>query len=338
VELAETKYAPLEHAVRRLRRRLWVERTVFATVILGMGACWLYPTLFPSVWAVYVDEKPVVAMRDRHGVEAVLQTVRSEGTNEAPGATFAQQVRIDRADPRRVEVADAETAAERLAGAVKLRAERAVVYVNGLPVVALPDEAQADAALEDVKASLAGSVAQPKSPPKFKEEVAVRVEPVEQELWADRETALALLRGEDGDTPSQHTVASGESAWSIARKYRQTMGALKQVNPGVNLARLKVGQKLSLGKAQEPLLTVITEGETTRVLPTAFPTEMRRSPKMYLGKRFVKQPGRPGKQRITYRVRLENGRVVSREMGQRSTVSPPRKQVVVVGTKPRTGG
>lgn len=43
-----------------------------------------------------------------------------------------------------------------------------------------------------------------------------------------------------------HTVTRGETAMAIARKYGLKLSALQAVNPGVNLARIRVGQMLNL--------------------------------------------------------------------------------------------
>lgn len=44
----------------------------------------------------------------------------------------------------------------------------------------------------------------------------------------------------------QHTVKSGETATSIARAHRVTVKELKAANPGVDLKRLKIGQRLTV--------------------------------------------------------------------------------------------
>jgi LysM repeat protein len=46
------------------------------------------------------------------------------------------------------------------------------------------------------------------------------------------------------DSSREHSVAKGESFYTIAKKYGTTMRAIAQANPGVDPARLKIGQKL----------------------------------------------------------------------------------------------
>lgn len=48
-------------------------------------------------------------------------------------------------------------------------------------------------------------------------------------------------------TRRQHTIASGESAWILAKKnYKISLDELQRANPGVNLDRLSIGQKLNI--------------------------------------------------------------------------------------------
>ena len=46
--------------------------------------------------------------------------------------------------------------------------------------------------------------------------------------------------------PRTHTVVAGETAASIARKAGVKLSALEQANPGMNPARIRVGQVLNL--------------------------------------------------------------------------------------------
>lgn len=46
--------------------------------------------------------------------------------------------------------------------------------------------------------------------------------------------------------PRTHTVAAGETAMAITRKFGVKLGALQAANPGVNLSRIRTGQVLSL--------------------------------------------------------------------------------------------
>ena len=321
--------------VAALRRRLWIERGIFALVLVVIAGAWLYPSLFPGVWAIYVQGRPLVAMRDRQAVQTVVQQVKQTHAATPSGAKFAEQVRIGRANPARVEITDSRTAAEKLDEVWKQHADQALIYVDGTAVVSLPTPEDAKAVLERAKAELSAAVGELQTAPEFKEKVEVRVEATAEDILADVDTAVALLKGEEGEADGVHEVASGQNAWSIARQHQLTLEQLKQRNPQVDLKRLRIGQKLSVAEQAAPLVTVLAEGRKTELEPVSYQTELRSSPNMYLGKRLLMQEGKPGMVRVVYRVRCENGKVVDRTEETRQQLEPPKTKIVVLGLKSR---
>lgn len=323
------------NVIARLQRRLWIERGVFLVTVIAILAAWGYPALFPGVWAIYVQGKPLVAMRDRQEANRVLETVKQQYGAGASGAAFAGQVRLGRANPAAVPITDPETAVEKLDAVWKLHADQALIYVDGAAVVALPSEQEARAVLERVKADLSTEVGELQVAPEFKQPVEIRMEPTTEDISADVETAVALLEGKDAEGAGVHRVGSGQNAWSIARQHELSLSELKRLNPDTNLNRLRIGQELSVAGMTEPLVTVAAEGRRSVEEPVGFRTELRSSPNMFLGKRLLLRAGKPGRARVTYRVRCENGKVVEREELERQVVAQPQTKVVVLGLKAR---
>lgn len=312
---------------------MWIERGLFSILLAVVVLAGSVPRLFQPVWAVYVDGQPIVAMRSREELNSVLEQVRKTEAEGAP-AEWKQQVKIDRGHGK-LEASDAATATRKLGELLSVRAERGVIYVDSLPVVALPSEGDARKLLEEIQSEYAAGLAEMSAAPQFRQAVEVRREMAEEDVWADAETARALLTGKNTGEERSHTVARGDNAWSICEKYELSLEELKKQNPGVNPVRLRVGQKLLIGGLPEPLVTVLTEGEQSEVLPTSFPVVRQASPQMFVGKQVLKSPGRPGTQKVVYRVRCENGKVVHRDVVSRSPLTPAKPRIVAVGTKPR---
>jgi LysM repeat protein len=68
-------------------------------------------------------------------------------------------------------------------------------------------------------------------------------------LTPDKPTAANTNRSGSVTTairPRTHTVASGETAVGIARKYGVKLGALQAANPGMNSTHIRVGQVLNI--------------------------------------------------------------------------------------------
>ena len=326
----------LQETVSRLQRRLWIERGVFIAALVGVAVAWLYPALIPSAYVVTVDGRPVVSLRDKEAARAALEQVKSAAGAPAT-ASFAQDVRLTRGRPSSLTVNDPQAAVARLKPLLKVRADRSVIYIDGHAVVALPDAKTAQGLLEGLKSRYADGVEKLSSEPRFKENVEVRAEQADQELWADADTAKALLTGE-GAEEGTHTVQSGDNVWSIARKYEITEAAFRRLNPGVNDRRLKVGQTVRVGDAAKPLITVVTEGQVTRTEAAPYETVVKHSPQMYAGKVLVKRAGKPGKVRLTLRERCENGQPVEKQVLARAVLAPSVAKVVVLGDKPRPKG
>lgn len=320
--------------IAALRRRLWLERAVFGAILAGIIGARLYMQFRPKAWALYVDGKPVVAMTEKRDLEALVQRKREAHGGTAAGVTYLNSPRIAPIDPAKLKPVDSQAAEKKIEESVQVRAPRAVLYVDGIATVALPDEAAAKQVLEKLKSSARSGIDKP-GEVTLKEEVSVRVEPAEEKSWADVDTALAFLRGEEGDEIGDYKVRNGDNSWSIAKKHGLEIGELIQLNPGVNLTRLKIGQVVHVKGKGEPVLTVVAEGTSTRTEPLPFGVEIRRSPKMYVGKREIIQFGKPGMQRVTYRIRTENGEVISREQVSRQVLKRSRTQAVVLGAKPR---
>ena len=57
---------------------------------------------------------------------------------------------------------------------------------------------------------------------------------------------LTILRDTNGTTT--HTVAAGDTLWGISRKYGTDLGTLFALNPGINAADLRVGQKVVVSR------------------------------------------------------------------------------------------
>lgn len=326
----------LQQTVSRLQRRLWIERGLFIGILSGMLITWLVPTLLPAAYVVTVDGKPVVSLRDKDAAQAALEQVKAASGAPAT-STFVQNVRLSQGRPSSLTVNDAVAAVARLKPLLKMRADRGVICVDGHAVVALPDAKAAQELLDHVKSRYASDVQKLSSAPRFKENVEVRTEQADQELWADADTALALLTGEGADEGT-HTIQAGDNVVSIARQYEITQADFRRLNPGVNDRRLKVGQTVRVGDAAKPLITVVTEGQVTRTEAAPYETVVKHSPKMYAGKVLVKRAGKAGKVRLTLKERFENGQPVEKQVLARAVLAPSQAKVVVLGDKPRPNG
>ncbi|HEX6461727.1 MAG TPA: ubiquitin-like domain-containing protein [Candidatus Saccharimonadales bacterium] len=96
---------------------------------------------------------------------------------------------------------------------------------------------------------------------------------------------------------------------------------------------------LDIPITENMILDVWRNGAQTKTeeQPVAFETERIQSADREVGYREVKEPGQPGKKIVTYQIELRNGKEVARKEIQSVVVGQPKKQVEVIGVKPRSG-
>jgi hypothetical protein len=328
-----------ESQARRLRRRLWLERALFVLMLGGLGGAWAYPLVFPTVWAVSVDGVPVVALEQRELAASIArrlqrgdQEVGADGAAQPP----ARRVAVVAADPTQVDVADEDGAFRALTPVLGLAELRAVIRVQGAVVAALPTEHAAEQALVDLKARFAAGARELEAAPEFKEVVTVRLEPAARGLWCETpaDAVQRLLYGRSDGT-TLHTVDRGETAAEIAGRYGLDRQELRELNPGVTLDPLRAGARVRIARPRTPTVTVVTRLRIAEERPLPFPSVTQPDRTLYVGKRGVRHPGRPGRERVIYRVRCENGKEVGREACGVAVLEKPAPQVVAVGALPR---
>ncbi|MBI5832660.1 MAG: LysM peptidoglycan-binding domain-containing protein [Armatimonadetes bacterium] len=294
----------------QVERQLRRERSLLVTALVLALALLLLMRVGTRVWAIAVWD-PVertfvehVYLTQRAQAEEAKRLVlrRAQAThpyyNTADGAAlfgranpgFEQRVRV--APARRMVVmpqgASGSTpvvaAADALGGVLKPVVDAWAIYDLGTkrPITALPTKDQADQALHDrlaavsarVRAELSGNGVLLSEGFLQKVEVrAVRGWPVAKVLTVPQ--AVAFLSGA-GDSAMTHVVVQGESAKSIAAKYNARIEDLLTWNNGLDLARLRAGDRLLVRRPEAPLTVLTVERRTYRQDGQTVTMEVRR--------------------------------------------------------------
>lgn len=139
------------------------------------------------------------------------------------------------------------------------------------------------------------------------------------------------------DVEKIHTVADGESLWTISMKYEINVDNLIAANPSVTPERIKAGDKISLVVA-EPLLTLCTVETVKYTEEIPFAVRYTDNSKMYKGELKVTSKGSSGERDIVAKVVKENGVVVDQQVLSEKVLVAAKEQVVSKGTlkKPAT--
>lgn len=138
-----------------------------------------------------------------------------------------------------------------------------------------------------------------------------------------------LMISEDSVT---YTVKAGDTASGIADKFSLSLASLKTLNKGVNVNKIKPGQKLKIGNAGTVLgVKVVRTIKYNEVID--YSTETQKTSSLYKGEQKVKNPGSKGTREITATVTLVDGEETERVINSKRVVKAPVNRVVLVGTK-----
>jgi hypothetical protein len=320
-----------------MRRRLWMERGVFALVIAALSLA-LFLALRPKTrFVLSADGKPICVVASEEAARYVLSAVqRSRAGDLHSIAAFRQRVAVEPLrgpGPKPLDPLSAQTlAAEKLD--VVIRA--AAIKADGKLIAYSASVREALQALEAFKASQIPHKGRLLKRPTFLQKITVEratLTPAEASRKLPRNRA-ALLRALNRPIRPrlEHIVAKRETALRIARRYRVSLQDLELANPGLNLNRLEAGRKIVVA-GTSPVLRVQTVVEYTQLERIPIWVERAPNEQLHRGQERVLHEGEPGLQRVRVRAVFVNRREVVREKLWGEVEKEPVPRVVGFGTR-----
>ncbi len=145
---------------------------------------------------------------------------------------------------------------------------------------------------------------------------------------------LEELLGQSRQETQFYKVAKGDTVGRIASKHNMTVSQLKTLNPGKNLNKIYVGDKLTVSAAV-PYLSLKQTIKETDTENIAYGTTIEYSSSMYSGTSKIKTPGVYGQASVTADVVYVNGVEQERTVFSYEVTKQPVNQIKLVGTKAR---
>jgi len=326
-----------EEIMRHLERKLLFYRVLIILVILGHACWWGYILFIGKCYELVVDGKAIVCVKSKAEAQQSIQAAKSSIPGVKPSEVeFVKTITIRRGRNDCTPV-DKKDAAQAIISSVPIKVRKYAILVNGKPAIAVDSEESAAYVLAQVKMNYGKTAKNLLEEPSFKENVSIRKMAVDPKIYKSEEDAIKFLLA--GGSSSEYTVQAGDIASKIAKRYHMTLEELSRLNPGRNLDRLNIGDKLNVSEKpdeeQTPKLTVVVRNkrEQTELIP--FRTILVPDPRFFEGKQFELSPGRSGLRRITIVETWENGKLVSKEIAEQVTLRKSISRRVAIGTLKR---
>ncbi|MCL5105241.1 MAG: G5 domain-containing protein [Armatimonadetes bacterium] len=328
-----------DQIIRSLKLQLLIERGIIAIIILGLTATWAVGHFRSGKSFIIVDGKPVACVTSEADAEDVLHQIKSKTGCNPSEIQFKEEVRVARA-PFDARPVSRHMAYNAVRGVVSPLVPRWAIIVNGRPLVAVPNRKVAGEALDMAKLKFGKMVANLAEEPQIKENVTVDVAAVEPGIYCKTaEEAVNMLFSpvRAVKTDAIYHVKDGDMAVSIASRHGISLDELTAINPGVNLARIHIGDKLNIKATKDPgpRLTVVVRDQSEREEKVRPPVQRVSSAKLPNGKEIELAPGRPGLRRVKVATIYENGRQVGSEVVSEEILREASPRRIAVGIKSR---
>lgn len=328
-----------QRVIRSLRLQLLIERIAIAVIALIFLTTWAVGRFGDGKSLILVDGKAVACVSSQKDAQVVLKEIKSNTGYNPSEVKFQQEVRVARA-PRDARPVSRHKAIAAVRNVVRPTVAGWSVVVNGKPMVALTDRETAGEVLELAKMKFGSAVKNLAEEPEFKEQVTVDVAavPVERYFKTAEEAVEHIFSNKPAQmTDGTYTVKNGDIAVLIARRHSISLEQLEKLNPGVNLARLSIGDQINIKKPTEtePKLTVVVRDQSERVETVPAPVQRVSSAKLYTGQSYEIQPGEAGRRKVKVATIYENGRRVGTEIIAEEILKEPVPRRVAMGIKTR---
>ena len=311
---------------RRQRGRTAPILLMASATVLIISACY-----FGLGFQVRLDGQPIGYVEDRSQVDALVERVEERlsaylGVPYSLEADFSYSMRyMDRTDPL-----DEELLEQRLFASVGDVSRRYVLTVDGETIGACQSKTALELMLRRILLDSAGNATQVNT--SFVNDVRITETTSSTAALVPLADMEARLTANKTETQT-YTVQSGDTVSAIGLRYDMKVSEIKALNPGLNEARIHVGQQLTLSAAV-PYLSVqqtVTEAYT-QVIP--YETVIQYDDTMYKNKSKITVQGVNGSADVVADVTYVNGVETGREIISYVVTAEPVNAVKVVGSKP----
>lgn len=330
-ETTKAERSKVAELLEKYKERLPKSRAVLLGIPALIVAGFLVTASFlPNACAVMIDGKEVAVVKDQALAESVLQETCAGLSSEQEVFT-EKDLTFNSVRLRDRELVSEEELSQIYLANLDFATEATAITVDGEIVAWVKDEITAQQAKEKFQASFSREDAECVSF-EWKSEIAFENGKTAPENILDCDCVVTLLKT-GSDKLVTHTVAKGDTLWSIAKANDTSVAEILKANPGLNEnSVLALGSQIKLSKV-EPLVDVECVYIKKVRGEIEFKTELVEDKNLAAGQTKVKQEGQNGEKEVVYRFRTLNGVKVGQETLSTTVIKEPVTKIVASGTR-----
>jgi len=304
---------------------------IVAVLLISGTSLLLKPT---TGFVVKVDNIKVAVVENEAIVNEVLDELKTQKSEET-GLLFKEvtnKVAVETVAGLKDEPVSKEELIKTLGANLEWVVQATALTINGSPKMKVATPEQAEEILDKLKEEFTvDSEDKELLALNFEEDVTLTPVDVKLEELVDPALAVTLILN-GTDKIEKYKVVKGDTLWDIAYANNMTVTELKEANPELKNDILSISQELKLVKT-EPMVHVVTDVQMIKEENIPFDTKYITDSNLWRGQSSVKEAGKSGKQRVTYKIVEKNGIEIDREILEQEVLEEPKTKVVYQGTK-----
>jgi Membrane proteins related to metalloendopeptidases len=316
------------------------KQTVAACIIgtLLMGGAIYYYNNRKSAYAVSYDGKFVGYIKDKKVAENALTDIKEEMKKQDSSIIVDDSLKFDKiliGSDRLTSMAKIE---EAIGSGLYAQYTSYTITVNGNEMAVVATEDEAKQVLDGVKKYFEEQEQKDNIQVldiAIKDDIKVDKKVVNNSKKVDVKTAIGLLISSKGTT-KQYTVQSGDTIWQIARNNDMKIQEIADVNSGIDVNKLHIGQVINLS-VSIPYLNVETTIQVASDENIPYSTSYVNDGSLYKGQSKVVTSGQYGINKVTKKITKLNGKEIASAVLSTVLVKNPVTQVLAKGTKALVG-
>ena len=311
------------------RKRFGIVCSIIALLVFTS----LFVVFSGSSYTVKVNGNTIGKVRSQKVVESAIQALKSKyQESEHSEISFTSEVTFEKSRASGDEILKDAALIETLGKNLKFQVQACSVYVDGNIIATLKSKEQAEGMLKEVQdKSLAGADKSKLKEISFSEKVELKNEFIEASKISDKDEIINFIIKGTNELRT-HKIESGESFWSISKRYNMSLGDLQKANPEVNPEKVKIGQEINL-IVPKPLISVKTIQTVTSIEKAEFEQKVELSSALYKDETSIKVKGVYGEKEVIADVTKVNGIETGKTVLSEKIIKEPKTQVIVKGTK-----